>query len=308
MAKRVTFIILIVVFITVTVSFYGQKKSLPSPDRFSVATSFYVLGDFVKNIGGETVLVNVITPPGIEPHDYEPTPKDLIVIRRSNIFIYNGGGFDNWAEKLTSTIDQGSATPIISLNMSEHLNKQDLLIENETHIPNPHYWLDPVLAVKEVEVMRDFLIEKNPSQETMYRENAQRYIKKLMNLNQEYEVGLRTCKLREIIVSHNAFTYLGSRYTIHTTPIAGISPEDEPSAKKIGEIARMAMKKNIHYIFFETSASPKLAEVIAREAMVETLVLNPIETLTQMELKTGEDYISVMKKNLNNLQKALACI
>ncbi len=308
MQKRVIAIIVIIAVFTITASFYGQNKSGFSAQKFSVTTSFYVLGNFVENIGGDTVSVHVITPPGIEPHDYEPTPSDLITVGRSKLFIYNGAGFDPWAEKLVSSLNQGSVAPVAVLAVSGHLNDQMLVREKGTNTPNPHYWLDPILAIKEVEIIRDILIDLNPSATHVYQENARIYAEKLMNLHQEYEVGLRSCNLRDIIVSHDAFVYLGSRYTINTIPIAGISPEEEPSARKIGEITQVAREKGIHFIFFETAVSPKLAETIAREAGIETLVLNTIETLTGTELKTGEDYISVMKKNLNNLRKALSCI
>lgn len=298
-------IVVIIAALTVTASFYAQKKAGSSAEKFSITTSFYVLGNFIENIGGDTVSVSVITPPGIEPHDYEPTPNDLITVGRSKLFVYNGAGFDPWAGKLVSSLNKGS---VDTLAISEYIDNQVLIREKETNIGNPHYWLDPMLAVKEVEIIRDILIEKNPSGARMYEENARAYIDKLLDLHREYETGLHSCDLHDMIVSHNAFAYLGSRYTINTIPIAGISPEDEPSAKKIGEIAQIAREKGIRFIFFETAASPKLAETIAREIGIETLVLNPIETLTEAELKTGEDYISVMKKNLNNLKKALSCI
>lgn len=305
MQKRVLIIIVIITAATIAASFFAQKKTASLPQKFSVTASFYVLGNFVEHIGGDSVSVTVITPPGVESHDYEPTPNDLITVGHSNLFIYNGAGFDPWAEKLVSSLNKES---VASLAINEHLNAKELVQGEKINASNPHYWLDPILAIKEVEIIRDTLIEKNPLGAQIYKENARIYIEKLRNLNQEYEAGLRSCDLRDMIVSHNAFEYLGSRYTINTIPIAGISPEDEPSARKIGEIADVAREKGIRFIFFETAASPKLAETIAREVGIETLVLNPIETLTETELKTGEDYISVMKKNLNNLRKALSCV
>ena len=308
MQKKIISTLIVIIVLTVAAGFLAQKKAVPLPGKFSIATSFYVLGNFVENIAGDTVSVTVITPSGIEPHDYEPTPSDLITVGRSKLFLYNGAGFDPWAEKLVSSLNQGSAVPVAVLAVSEHLNTEDLVREKGTNTSNPHYWLDPILAIKEVEIIRDMLIDLNPSATRTYQENARVYIEKLMNLHQEYQAGLRSCNLRDIIVSHAAFTYLGSRYTINTIPIAGISPEEEPSAKKIGEITQIAREKGIRFIFFETAVSPKLAETIAREAGIETLMLNTIETLTETELKAGEDYISVMKKNLNNLKKALSCI
>ena len=109
------------------------------------------------------------------------------------------------------------------------------------------------------------------------------------------------------MASHAAFGYLAERYNINVISIAGISPEEEPSPKRMAEIAQLAKQKNIKHIFFETLVSPKLSETIAREIGAETLVFNPLEGLTNEEIATGEDYISVMEKNLVNLRTALIC-
>ncbi|MDO8572293.1 MAG: zinc ABC transporter substrate-binding protein [bacterium] len=307
MLKRVIIITVMITSITIVASFYAPKSdtSSGSGEKISVVTSFYVLGNFIENIGGDIVSVRVITPPGIEPHDYEPTPNDLVAVGHATLFIYNGAGFDPWANQLINSSNAHA------LNMSEQLN---LVLNHpgETSDPqnfsNPHYWLDPVLAIEEVRIIRDALITLVPSQQTLFKKNAEAYINRIALLHHDFEEGLGTCANHDIIVSHNAFEYLGIRYTINTIPIAGISPEDEPSTKKIGELTQLAKEKDIRFIFFETSASPKLAETIAREVGIKTLVLNPIETLTEEELKVGEDYISVMKTNLNNLRKALVCM
>jgi zinc transport system substrate-binding protein len=113
--------------------------------------------------------------------------------------------------------------------------------------------------------------------------------------------------LNEIVVSHQAFNYLAKRYGFTTLYISGISPDEEPSPKRIAEIATLAKEKNIKYIFFETLVSPKIANTIASEIGAQTLILNPLEGLTADDIKTGKSYISIMKANLINLQKAMEC-
>lgn len=299
--KRNIIIIIGAAIILIFLSIYSATQDEQSSNKLTVFASFYPLGHFTEQVGGDTVTVKVVTPPGVEAHDFEPSPRDIVDISNADIFIYNGGGFDPWAEKLAQSLHESG---IIVINMSEALKGAI----SEPSRSNPHFWLDPILALSEVEVVRAALTKKNVIEENLYRTNADIYSEKLLALHMEYGDALASCALRDIIVSHAAFEYLGTRYTIGVHAIAGVSPDEEPSPKELGELATFAREKGIKHIFFETAVSPKLAETIAQEVQAETLVLNPIETLTEEEVRAGEDYISVMKKNLNNLKKALQCI
>ena len=299
--KKILIVISLVIIAVVSMITYkiAITESIPETERFKITTSFYPLAEFAKRIGGERVEIINITPPGAEPHDYEPTPQDILNINQSKVFIFNGSGFDPWAEKIASELEKKGVAVI---NMTEHF---DLLETNE--VSDPHIWLDPVLAKQEVEIIQDALERVNPVNSAIYENNAEQYLKKLSELDQKFQAGLASCEIREAIVSHAAFGYLAERYNIDIIPIAGISPEEEPSLRRLGEIAKLAQEKNIRYIFFETLVSPKLAETIAEEIGADTLVLNPVEGLTSEEIKSGKSYITEMEKNLNNLRLALVC-
>jgi len=299
--KKNIFIIVSVVAVFVLVSMYSGTPDKVSTEKLVVAASFYSLGHFAEQIGKDTVEVFVITPPGVEAHDFEPSPRDIINITNADVFIYNGGGFDPWAEKISQSMESNGATVI---NMSDELSSSYPDID----LSNPHFWLDPILAMGEVTIIRNALINANLSQKGFYEFNTDAFNEKLFTLNREYEEGLAMCTLRDVIVSHSAFEYLGKRYTIKVHSIAGISPDEEPSPRELGELATLARERGIKHIFFEMAVSSKLAETVAQEIGAETLVLNPIETLTNDEIKAGEDYVSIMKKNLNNLRRALQCI
>lgn len=129
----------------------------------------------------------------------------------------------------------------------------------------------------------------------------------LAHLDGEYIKGLATCEQREIVTTHNAFGYLARRYRFAVQYILGLSPEEDPSPQIIAQVADMAKAQRIGYIFFETLVSPKLAQTVATEIGAETLVLNPIEGLTDAEIRDGKNYMSVMRENLVNLRRALVC-
>lgn len=276
------------------------KKQALKIDKIKITASFYPLAEFAKQVGGENVKVVNITPSGYEPHDYEPTPQNIVDINQSKIFIYNGSNLDPWAQKIAPELNKKG---VVTIRMTDYFN----LLTYKNNKPSPHIWLDPVLIKKEVEIISDALQKIDPRNSSTYKKNTKLYIEKLEKLNQEFKDGLSSCKLREAIASHDAFGYLSKRYNIDIIPISGISPKEEPSLRKLSEITKLAKNKKIKYIFFETLANPKLSKMIAQEVGAKTLVLNPIEGLTEKEIKSGENYISEMRKNLNNLKLALAC-
>jgi len=284
-------------------TFFAVSKKQPlqsQSGKIVVSSSFYPLAEFAKQVGGDKIEVINITPVGIESHDYEPTPRDIVAIRTSRLFLFQGANFDPWAERVAKDI---SGSNMATINMADNFD----LMSAEAGKKDPHFWLDPILAKKEINIIRDELKKIDPSNAAVYEGNAQKFSASLDVLDSAIRFSLSDCSLSEIIVSHGAFGYFAARYGLQVTSISGISPDIEPSAQMLGEIAKMAKEKNIHYIFFETLASPKLAETVAKEAGIQTSVLNPVEGLTPEDVSMGKNYLSIMEENLHNLEQALQC-
>ena len=300
--KRCFFFFLFTVVLAGCISSRSTVSDPIESEKIAIAASFYPLAFLAEKIGGDMVAVTQITPGGVEPHEYEPSPKQLAALHDAKIFLMNGAGIDEWAEKLRKNESQ------IIINMIEHLLP---LFESMTNDGNtqvdPHIWLSPVLMKKEAELIRDALLTVDPKSAAFYNANAKKLLSELSDLDKSYRDELRACKLRQIVVSHNAFRYLAKEYGFETIAIAGLSPDEEPSSLKIAEIADFAQANNIQHIFFESLVSPKLSETIAREIGAVSLVLNPVEGLTPEDSAQGKDYISVMRENLTNLRTALQC-
>lgn len=265
-------------------------------DKIAVVVSFYPLADFAKNVGGDLVSVTNITPAGAEPHDYEPSPKDIAKLYDAKLVILNGGGLDPWADKIESDLRQKG---VMVVRMSDFLGMQ------KQH--DPHFWLDPENAAKEADIIAEALIKIDNVHGKDYSLKVDDFKRKLGNLDREYENGLANCPGREIVVSHDAFTYLANRYHLTTYSIFGLLADAEPSPKTIADIVDVVKEKRLKYIFFETLVSPKLSETVAHETGAQILPLNPIEGLTEEQIASGENYISIMKSNLLNLRRALSC-
>lgn len=170
---------------------------------------------------------------------------------------------------------------------------------------DPHVWLAPSLAVKEVRNIEAALSAVSPENAAAFKANADAYAAKLEQLDQDYKTGLQNVKRKDFITQHAAFGYLAREYGLTQVPIAGLSPEQEPAAAQMAEIVDFAKEHQVKTIFFETLASSSVAETIAREIGAKTAVLNPIEGLTEEELSSKLDYIGVMRQNLEALQAAL---
>lgn len=294
-------------------------------EKLKVYTSFYPLYDFVSKIAGERAEVVNLIPPGTESHDFEPNPKEIIELSKADIFVYNGSGFELWIEKVIQGLDTSNMTV---LNMSEHV---DLLTREETGevdvereeegddkseaeaeegqeeegIYDPHIWLDPIRMKDVALTIKEALIEADNAGKETYESNYNSLISELDKLDSEFKEVAINAKRKEIIVSHAAFGYLTKRYGLQQIAISGLSPSDEPSQKELQEIIKFAKENDVKYILFETLVSGKIAEIVREQIGAEALRLNPIEGLTIEELAQGEDYFSVMRKNLEAISKAV---
>lgn len=286
-----------------------KTKSIVSDDRVHIVASFYPIAEFARQVGGDLISVETITPIGVEPHDYEPNAQQIKSVYESDIFLFNGAGIDTWAERISSDVSSHGVS-VSEISKSINLDKSS----DNNRIFDPHFWLNPVLAQQEVTIIENILISEDPSHSEIYRKNTNDYIKKLQDLDNEYRTGLVDCEKNTIVTSHDVLTYLASEYgskdgqvVMNVISLSGLSPESEPSVGKLAEITNLIRKNNVDYIFLETLTSPKLSQTIANEVGVKILVFNPLEGLTSEESIRKENYITIMEENLRNLKIGMLC-
>lgn len=271
--------------------------------KLQVITSFYPMYFFASQIAGDKTNITNITPSGAEPHDYEPTAQDIARIEKSDLLILNGGKLEVWEDNIKNNLKGTNVNIIVA---GDKLASQQIE-EKGKIIQDPHVWLSPPLAKLEIQAILNGFVQVDPINEEYYQSNAKRLNLKLDELDKEYKQGLSTCKQTDIITSHAAFGYLTTAYKLHQTPISGLSPDEEPSLQQLAEVVKFAKEHNVKYIFFESIVSPKLSETIANEIGAKTLVLDPIEGISEKNIRTGKNYLTIMKDNLTNLRIALEC-
>ncbi len=282
----------------------GWAAGAPAPsDKVAVVASFYPLYHFARQVGADRVTIRNLVPAGAEPHDYELTPRAVIAVNEARLLIYNGAGLEPWVQKLLSQIP----ARVVKVNASSGIQLMRIGSgENRGQI-DPHVWLDPVLAQRQVDNILAGLVQADPSGRPIYEANAAAFKTRLGALHERIQRVLAPCRKKVFITSHAAFGYFAARYTLTQLAISGVTPEGEPSAAKMREILRIVRQHDIRVIYYETLVSPRVAAAIAREVGARTLVLNPIEGLTDAEVQQGKDYVSVMDENIRNLTQGLDC-
>ncbi|MDR0690919.1 MAG: zinc ABC transporter substrate-binding protein, partial [Streptococcaceae bacterium] len=212
--------------------------------------------------------------------------------------------FETWIPQAKKNIDL-KRTEVIKatkgIKLMHRFLSQD---KSETHQEalDPHTWLSPKLAIKEVANIRDGLSKKFPDQKVLFHKNAQKYLQKLKRLDDDYQTTFRNATYKKFITQHKAFSYLARDYGLKQIAIAGFSPEEEVSPSHLAKLKKYVKKEGLKIIYFEKTASSKVAQTLAEEVGVKTAVLNPLEGLTKREQKEGKDYFSVMEENLKALK------
>jgi len=267
-----------------------------------IAASFYPLAYFTQSVAGSHADVVTITPAGAEPHDYELTAGDVATLAGADLVVANGI-LEPWLPKIENELTANGSLLVVGKSFATHY------YTGTDAVPtiDPHVWLSPKIAGKMVNEITNALVRIDPAHANDYRSNKQVMQAKLASLDEDFTKGLSRCSLNTFITSHSAFGYLAADYGLTQISIAGLSPDADPSPQQLASVADLAKTKNIHYIFFESLASPKLSETLAREVGTETLALNPLEGLTKNELAAGQNYFTEMQQNLTNLKLALGC-
>jgi zinc transport system substrate-binding protein len=287
----------------------SQEPIAETEEKLVITTSLYPVYFFTSEIVQDKAEVFNLTPGGVEPHDYEPTPRDLQSLEASDLLVVNGS-LEPWLADLKAPLEEKGVNILVLTEDMDLLEGSSEHEEEEDHdegTKDPHVWLDPLLAYEMVEHLTRELTILDPMNAEFYEANADSLKNKLLVLNEDYTAALTSCEQSTFVTSHAAFAYLANRYGLTQLPISGLSPDIEPSMTEVAQIVDFVRENEVKVIFFESLVSPKLSETIAEEVGAETLVLNPLEGLTEADVTAGKDYFSEMEQNLTNLSVALEC-
>jgi len=269
---------------TVTAAFAAGGDSA-EPSRSNVVAAFYPLAYAAEQLGGPRVHVTNLTPAGAEPHDLELSPDDVAAVKNAGLVLLMGHGFQPQLERAARDANGESLSLLDTPGLDRHGN-------------DPHVWLDPLRYALLVRAIGTAL-HAEPS--------ATRLVGRLDSLDRKYRAGLAHCLRREIVTSHAAFGYLAQRYGLRQISVEGLSPEAEPTPRKLTRVIARVRASGATTVFAEPLASPRVAQTVSRETDARVAVLDPIEGLTPRALARGADYFTVMHANLAALRRGLGC-
>ncbi|GAA1216167.1 zinc ABC transporter substrate-binding protein [Kitasatospora nipponensis] len=287
----------------------GGSGARGADGRLNVVASFYPLQYLAEQIGGGHLNVTDLTADGTEPHDLELTPRQVGTVQEAGVILYLKGlqpTVDKAVEQASSkhVVDATAASPLVDHHLDEGAAEDSAGHVHPGAAGDPHIWLDPSRYAAVARSVGAELARADPANAAEYGANTEALVGRLTALDQSFRAGLASCRSTAFVTSHAAFGYLADHYGLEQIAINGVDPESEPTPSRLADIQQAAKTHDVSTIFFEALVSPKLAQSVARDLGLRSAVLDPLEGVKD---PAADDYFSIMRQNLTNLQTALGC-
>lgn len=281
----------------------------------SVVVTTYPLYEVMHRVGGDTIRLEQVIPHGRDIHTFRPSPKTMAAISRASLFVYSGAGLEPWSEQLLTNLS--SRTRVVEMSrfvqLLEHDDEEEHGEEHGGHeghhhgAVDPHYWLDIANMIAMTEAAERLLTELQPGSRDRYRRNAETYTAELKALEADYRRALASCQQHYLVSNHDAFGYIAHAYGFETIAVTGLSPDQQPSAKTMAEVLKLIQTKKIRTVFFEAFVSDSVARSLADDTGAKVASLQPLANLSGDEAASNENYITIMRNNLEKIVQALEC-
>ncbi|MBM3606894.1 MAG: metal ABC transporter substrate-binding protein [Alphaproteobacteria bacterium] len=279
--------------------------------KLPVVASFSIVGDFVREIGGERIALMVIVGPGGDGHVYSPTPQDAKTLAAAKLIVINGLKFEGWMDRLIKA--SGAKGQVIAAtqgiktrNVPHRHGHRDHHGHNHSGQADPHAWQSVANAKRYAANIRNGLIAADPAGKAEYEKNAAAYLARLDALDKDIKSVFETIpkERRTLITSHDAFGYFGPAYGFRLISPVGVSTESEASAKDIALIIREIKRRKASAVFMENVSDPRLVKRIADETGAKIGGTLYSDALTTKD-GAAPDYITMMRHNAKTIADAL---
>jgi zinc/manganese transport system substrate-binding protein len=267
--------------------------------ELKVASLSTITTDIARNVGGDKVKVISIIKPGIDPHEFQPSPSDVKEIETADLVLITGKGIEGYLTKLEDAVgnkakfvDTGGTIPSLKLE------------EEGKMAEDPHWWHSIVNMKKATAVVEKRFIEADPANKTTYEKNTAAYLAQLEELETwaKIEVSKLPREKRKLVTSHDAFQYFARDFGFKIYAIEGVSTEDEPSSKKITDLIKTVKNKGVKAIFLESIENPKVATTMTKETGAKVGGKLYADGLGENEAATYQD---MMRYNITTIVEGL---
>ena len=285
-----------------------SEDGASNEDGVTVAAAFYPLAFAAERVAGDHADVELLTQPGTEPHDLELNVGETAEIAAADLVLFE----DDFQPAVDDAVEQNAggvaldAADVVDLVAVDESDEEHAEHEGEEHEhgdTDPHFWQDPLRVADLGDAVAEELAGIDPDNADSYRANAADLRRDLEVLDEQFVTGLDDCERSTIVVSHDAFGYL-EKYGVDIAPLVGLSPDAEPTAAVLGELQELIDEEGITTVFSEP-LEPDLVDGLASDLDLATASLDPVEGLA--DGGSDEDYLSLMRANLDAIQAANGC-
>ena len=309
----------------------GDNASESTDGQLTVFASTFALKSLAEEIGGDRVNVEMVIPPGADPHTYEPTSKQMTQIAEADLFLTIGHDLEPYVESMEKSLDGQNVAfvktaenvKLLDAADTVHVHEEEGHAEDEGHSEDehaneeashsedeydhgkydPHVWLDPTNAVSMAEAVEAAFSEEAPDYKDEFAERLSTFKDEANALDAELKAAVENGSKSELLVTHTAYGYLAERYGFDQLPIAGLTPSEEPSQQALKRIIEEARLHDLNYIAFEDTVTPKVAEVVKQEIGAESVTIYNLESVTKEQM--DKSYFDLMRENVKALETAL---
>lgn len=315
MRKRIKKGLLALFMLTAIVSLTAcaGKKESTNEKKLTIVTTLFPDYDFARQIAGDKAEVKLLLSPGVEAHDYDPSPADIISINKADLFIYTGEYMELWVPSILSSLESDKVTVVdasenITLIQSgsdeDHEDHDD---DGHSHEYDPHIWTSPKNAVIMMNNILKAIEKKDPANKKYYEKNAEEYISQIKELDSEFAEIAKNAKNPTIYFGGRfAMVYFVKEYGLgYLSAFDSCSSETEPSAKLVADMVDAMKKNGASVVYYEELTDPKAAQAIADEIGGTTLLLHSCHNVSLEDFNNGATYVSLMQQNVINLKTGL---
>lgn len=248
--------------------------------KFKVITTFTIIQDIAQNVAGDAAIVESITIPGAEIHEYEPTPKDLVRAQSADLVLWNGLNLERWFERFFQDIKN-----VPSVVVTEGIVPMPIREGSYKGNPNPHAWMSPSEGMIYVENIRKALVKYDPKNADIYNQNAANYVKKIQAMDRPLREKLAKIpeEKRWLVTSEGAFSYLARDYDFKEAYLWPINAEQQGTPKQVKAVIDLVRANNIPVIFSESTISDKPAIQVSRETGIKYGGVLYVDSLSQQD-------------------------
>jgi zinc transport system substrate-binding protein len=305
--------ITLIVFLFITACGGGKNDAAENSERkIKVTASIFAPYDFVRAIAGDRVDLVMLLPPGAESHSFEPSPRDIITVQNSNVFIYIGGESDVWIDDILSSMDKTGmkilalmdAVDAVEEEIVEGMEEEE---EEEEGAYDEHVWTSPKNAALIVQAITETLCGADPKNAAFYRQNAGEYTAKLDELDRAFQEAIDGGKRKTIIFGDRfPFRYFADAYGLsYFAAFPGCSTETEPSAATIAFLINKIKSESIPVVFHIELSNERMADTISEATGAKKSLLHACHNITKKDFENGVSYLDLMSANVERLREAL---